>query len=57
MSKVESVSREICLAAGKTINKRYCLICNSEDSTKCELWKEFKEEARAAIKAIERYKE
>jgi hypothetical protein len=57
MSKVESVSREICLAAGKTINKRLCLICDSEDSTKCELWKEFKDEARAAIRAIERYKE
>lgn len=50
--KVEFVARSICDAAGKTVNKMVCVMCENGE---CQMWKEFREEARAAIKAMEQY--
>jgi len=47
MGIVETVSRGICEAAGKSANKMHCLMC---ENGKCTMWKEFKEEARVAIR-------
>lgn len=46
---VEAVARAICEAAGKSVNKVQCVICQDRP---CEMWKEFREEARAAIRVI-----
>ena len=54
MSKVEHVAKAICFGAGKSVNKVYCITC--QDNV-CTMWKEVKEEARLAIKAMDDYKE
>lgn len=50
MGKVERISKAICEAAAKSVNKVHCVTC---ESGKCTMWKSFREEARAAIKAYE----
>lgn len=50
--KVETVARAICDAAGKTVNKVSCVMCKNGE---CQMWKEFREEARSAIKAMDSY--
>lgn len=47
--KVERVARAICRAAGMTVLKTHCPMCEKNE---CIMWKEFREEARAAIKAM-----
>lgn len=49
IGKVERVARAICGAAGKTMNKVHCVMC---DGGNCTMWTTFREEARAAIKAM-----
>ncbi len=58
MSKVERVARAICFEAGRYTNKTYCPICEEPGLVRfsmphCVLWKEFRNEARAAISAME----
>lgn len=53
MGLVEIVSRGICEAAGKSVNKVHCVLC---DNGQCTLWKEFKDEARVAIRLVKEYK-
>jgi len=48
--KVERVARAICKAAGSSVHKVQCVMC---DHGKCMLWTSFRDEARAAIKAID----
>jgi hypothetical protein len=54
VSEVESVSRAICKAAGMSVNKVQCLWC--DPVTGCTLWKEFRDEARPAIRALDDYR-
>lgn len=51
MGLVETVARGICEAAGKSVNKVQCLMC---ENGQCTLWKEFKEEARVAIRLVKK---
>jgi hypothetical protein len=53
VSEVEAVSRAICKAAGMSVNKVQCLMC---DHTGCTMWKEFRDEARPAIRALDDYR-
>ncbi len=49
--KVERVAKAICDAAGKSVSKMRCVICHGGE---CQMWKTFRDEARAAIRAYER---
>jgi len=47
--RVELVARAICDAAGKTMSKAQCVMC---EAGQCTLWKTFRDEARAALRAM-----
>jgi hypothetical protein len=49
MGRVERVSRAICDAAGKSVNKTRCVMC---EGGQCTMWKTFRDEARAALRAM-----
>jgi hypothetical protein len=53
MSEIECVAKAICNGAGKSVNKTYCAICINGP---CIMWKEFREEARMAVKALDKYR-
>jgi hypothetical protein len=50
MGRVELVSRAICDAAGKSVSKARCVIC---EGGQCTMWKSFRDEARAALRAMQ----
>jgi hypothetical protein len=47
--RVELVARAICDAAGKSVNKARCVMC---EGVNCMMWKTFRDEARAALRAM-----
>ena len=49
MGKVERVARAICEAAGRSISKAQCVMCENGE---CAMWKLFREEARTAVRAM-----
>ena len=51
MGTIERMARAICKAAGMHVSKVYCPMCEDGE---CTLWKQCRDEARAALKA---YKE
>lgn len=53
MKKIETVARAICYAASSEYTKD-CSVC-LDNNGKCAMWKSFKNEARAAVKATEKY--
>jgi len=54
VGKVEVIARAICFAAGIENTKTHCPHCKVG---KCQLWKSFREEARAATKSYDEYRE
>lgn len=50
--RVELVAKAICQEAGKSVHKVHCVMC---ENGKCTLWTSFREEARAAIRVIDKY--
>lgn len=50
--RVELVAKAICKEAGKSVHKVHCVMC---ENGVCTLWTSFRDEARAAIRVIDKY--
>lgn len=50
--KIEVIAKAICDAAGRSVSKASCIFCVNGQ---CSMWKEFREEARAAAAAYKRW--